>query len=68
VLDLVAILQQEGGRDDFEPQFAEPRLGEIERSCLDVTRAREELGWGVKTPLNDGIRATLDAARVEMAG
>jgi UDP-glucose 4-epimerase len=68
VLDLVAILQQEGDRDDFEPEFAEPRLGEIERSCLDVTRARQELGWGVKTSLNDGMRATLDAARVEMAG
>jgi UDP-glucose 4-epimerase len=67
VLDLVAILQQEGGRDDFEPDFAEARLGEIERSCLDVTRARDELGWEARTSLNDGIRATLDAARVEMA-
>jgi UDP-glucose 4-epimerase len=68
VLDLVAILQQEGGRGDFEPEFAEARLGEIERSCLDVTRAREELGWEARTSLNDGLRATLDAARVELAG
>jgi UDP-glucose 4-epimerase len=67
VLDLVAILQQEGGREDFEPDFAEARLGEIERSCLDVTRAREELGWEARTSLNDGMRATLDAARVELA-
>jgi UDP-glucose 4-epimerase len=67
VLDLVAILQQEGGREDFEPDFAEARLGEIERSCLDVTRARVELGWEARTSLNDGMRATLDAARVEMA-
>jgi UDP-glucose 4-epimerase len=67
VLDLVAILQQEGGREDFEPDFAEARLGEIERSCLDVTRARVELRWEARTPLNDGMRATLDAARVEMA-
>jgi UDP-glucose 4-epimerase len=67
VLDLVAILQQEGGREDFEPDFAEARLGEIERSCLDVTRARDELGWEARTSLNDGMRATLDAARVEMA-
>jgi UDP-glucose 4-epimerase len=67
VLDLVAILQQEGGRDDFEPDFAEARLGEIERSGLDVTRARDELGWEARTSLNDGIRTTLDAARVEMA-
>jgi UDP-glucose 4-epimerase len=67
VLDLVAILRREGGRDDFEPEFAEARLGEIERSCLDVSRAREELGWEAKTSLSDGIRATLDAARVELA-
>jgi UDP-glucose 4-epimerase len=67
VLDLVAILREEGGRDDFEPEFADARLGEIERSCLDVTRARIELGWEARTSLNDGIRATLDAARVELA-
>ena len=68
VLDVVAILQQEGGRDDFEPAFAEARLGEVERSCLDVTRARDELGWEAKTALAAGMRATLEAARVELAG
>jgi UDP-glucose 4-epimerase len=67
VLDLVAILQQEGGREDFEPHFEAARLGEIERSCLDVSRARDELGWEARTSLNDGMRATLDAARVELA-
>jgi UDP-glucose 4-epimerase len=67
VLDLVAILQQEGGRDDFEPEFAEARLGEIERSCLDVVRARAELDWEARTSLADGMRATLEAARVELA-
>ena len=67
VLDLVAILQQEGGRDDFEPQFEDARLGEIERSCLDVTRAREELGWEARTALATGMRATIESARVELA-
>jgi UDP-glucose 4-epimerase len=67
VLDLVAILRAESGREDFEPDFADARLGEIERSCLDVTRARDELGWEAGTSLNDGMRATLDAAKVEMA-
>jgi len=68
VLDLVQILQQEGHRDDFEPEFEAERLGEIERSCLDVTRAREQLGWSAPTSLVDGLRATLEAARVELAG
>jgi UDP-glucose 4-epimerase len=67
VLDIVAILQQEGGRGDFEPEFADARLGEIERSCLDVTRAREELGWEAQTSLAVGMRATLEAARLELA-
>jgi UDP-glucose 4-epimerase len=67
VLDIVAILRQEGQRDDFEPEFADARLGEIERSCLDVTRAREELGWEARMSLPDGLRATLEAARVELA-
>jgi UDP-glucose 4-epimerase len=67
VLDLIEILQQEGARDDFEPEFAEARLGEIERSCLDVSRAREELGWEARTSLVDGLRTTLEASRAELA-
>jgi nucleoside-diphosphate-sugar epimerase len=67
VLDLVQILQQEGDRDDFEADLAPARIGEIERSCLDVTRAREELGWTARTSLADGMRATLDAARLELS-
>jgi UDP-glucose 4-epimerase len=66
VLDLVQILQQEGHRDDFEPEFAEARMGEIERSCLDVSRAGELLGWQAATSLAEGMRATLEAARVEI--
>jgi UDP-glucose 4-epimerase len=68
VLDLVQILRQEGDRDDFEPELAPARMGEIERSCLDVTRAREELGWTARTSLAEGMRTTLDAARIELAG
>ena len=68
MLDLVEILQRAGpARGDFEPEFAEARLGEIERSCLDVSRARDVLGWEAKTSLSDGMRQTLDAAKVELA-
>jgi UDP-glucose 4-epimerase len=45
--------------DAFEPRFEEARLGEVERSCLDVSRAREELGWEAQVSLIDGLRATL---------
>jgi UDP-glucose 4-epimerase len=47
----------------FEPELAEARLGEMERSCLDVTRAREELGWQAEIELPEGLRRTVEWAR-----
>jgi nucleoside-diphosphate-sugar epimerase len=29
-----------------QPAFEPERRGEVRRSCLDVTRAKRELGWG----------------------
>ena len=60
IIDVIKQLEPEAA-DGFEPEFAPPRLGEIERSCLDVTRAREELGFVAEVSLTDGLRATLDA-------
>jgi UDP-glucose 4-epimerase len=62
VLDIVGVIKElePGAAASFEPELAPPRLGEVERSCLDVTRAREELGWVAETSLRDGMRATLD--------
>jgi UDP-glucose 4-epimerase len=37
-------------------QYAPRRTGEIERSCLDPSAARRELGWEARTPLRDGLR------------
>src|SRR3712207_9160143 len=47
VLDLVDALREAAGKadDEFVPEFADARLGEVERSCLSVARAREALGW-----------------------
>ena len=63
VLDIVAVIKElePEAAAGFEPRFAEARLGEIERSCLDVSRAREELGFEAHTGLRDGMRATLEA-------
>jgi UDP-glucose 4-epimerase len=63
VLDIVQVMKElePDAAASFEPEFAPARLGEIERSCLDVSRAREELGWEAQTSLRDGLRATLDA-------
>jgi UDP-glucose 4-epimerase len=62
VLDLVDALRELSGRSDFEPEFAPARLGEIQRSCLDVGRARAELGWSAATELLEGLRLTLEWA------
>jgi UDP-glucose 4-epimerase len=63
VLDIVEVMKElePEAAAGFDPAFAEARLGEIERSCLDVTRAREELGFEAQTTLRDGMRATLEA-------
>jgi UDP-glucose 4-epimerase len=63
VLDIVGVMKElePDAAAAFEPEFAEARLGEIQRSCLDVTRAREELGFEAQTSLKDGMRRTLDA-------
>jgi UDP-glucose 4-epimerase len=69
VLDVVAALREAGNEegDAFEPEFAPPRAGEVQRSSLDVTRARSELGFTASTSLVEGMRATLDAVRAEAA-
>ena len=61
VLELVEILGRLGGREDFEPQLAAPRPGEVQRISLDASRAEAELGWSPKTSLEDGLKLTLDA-------
>ena len=63
VLELVRILGELAGGDSFEPEFAPPRLGELERSWIDVTRAREELGWVAQVGLEEGMRRTLEWTR-----
>jgi UDP-glucose 4-epimerase len=45
---------------DVEPEFAPPRLGELQRSVLDVSLAERELGWRPERQLDDGLRATWD--------
>jgi UDP-glucose 4-epimerase len=56
VLEIARIL---GAEYDLAPA----RLGELERSHIDVTRAREELGWSAEMELESGMRRTLDWTR-----
>jgi UDP-glucose 4-epimerase len=56
VLDLLRLVGQAAGQE-LHPQFAPPRPGELQRSGLDTTRARRELGWESTTPLHKGVAA-----------
>ncbi len=57
---LIEAIRDTGGSDNaFEPEFAPARLGEIERSCLAVGKARDVLGWQSSTNVREGIAQTL---------
>jgi UDP-glucose 4-epimerase len=63
VLDLVRALSEIGHGTLASPTFAPERPGEVRRSCLDVARAREALGWEPAVELRDGLRTILDSLR-----
>ena len=60
VLELIEAIAAAGGRP-FEPEFADARLGELDRSCLAVGRASEVLGWRSQVDVREGIARTLTA-------
>jgi UDP-glucose 4-epimerase len=45
----------------LEHELAPPRPGEIARSCLDPSKARQALGWSARVPLGEGLARTLEA-------
>jgi UDP-glucose 4-epimerase len=55
------------GEGELEPEFAPARTGELQRSSLDVSRARAELGYTADTDLVSGMKPTLDWARATAA-
>ncbi len=63
VLELIDAMRDAAGlsEDEFAPEFADARLGEVERSCLAVARAREVLGWESRVDVREGVRRTLAA-------
>ena len=61
VLELMEALEDVADQDTPEPEFAPARPGEVSRSCLDVARARRELGWSPEVELRDGLRRILSA-------
>ncbi|MFI0424162.1 NAD-dependent epimerase/dehydratase family protein [Spongiactinospora sp. 9N601] len=54
VLDLVDLIGTAAGHE-VVPHHAPPRPGELQRSALDSTAARTDLGWEPKVTISDGI-------------
>jgi UDP-glucose 4-epimerase len=65
VVEVLGALRKAAGLDEgeLEPEFAPGRKGELQRSSLDVTRARAELGFTADTDLVAGMKPTLEWAR-----
>lgn len=69
VLDLIDELAPHAAHDgyNFSPTFAPERAGELRRSALDASRARESLGWQPSVGLAEGLALTLEATRLASA-
>jgi UDP-glucose 4-epimerase len=62
VIQLLTAAQAAAGTS-VEPEFWPPRLGELDRSCLECALAERELGWRPRTHLDSGLAATLASLR-----
>ena len=60
VLLLAEVIGMLSGRDDFEPQAAPRREGEVERTALDPSLSKQDLGWSAEHELERGIELTLE--------
>lgn len=51
---------------EIEPIYSEKRPGEVDRICLDSSKARRLLGWEPKVPLEEGIRRAVAFYRLAL--
>lgn len=56
-----AVAKAVGGPDD--PEFHPDRLGDLQRSCLDIGLAARVLGWRPQVELEEGVRRTVEFFR-----
>jgi UDP-glucose 4-epimerase len=44
----------------FDPSFATPRVGDVQRSSADISAARQDLGYSPNVDLKEGLRRTIE--------
>jgi UDP-glucose 4-epimerase len=57
------IAKAAGAPDD--PEFFSPRLGDLKRSCLEISLAADVLGWRPRFDIEAGVARTVDYFRSE---
>jgi nucleoside-diphosphate-sugar epimerase len=48
------------GKSEVEPQYRDPRTGDVRHSLADISKARQYLGYEPQVGLDKGLRLTLD--------
>lgn len=59
VLDLARTLARLVGRPDLEPEFHEPRRGDVPHSLADISLARDLIGYEPPASIDDALEQTL---------
>ena len=62
LLDIIAAINNALGTD-IQPEFAEPRAGDVRESLADITRARQLLGYEPSVDLTSGLQQSIDFYR-----
>jgi UDP-glucose 4-epimerase len=65
VRELHGLVAKTTGAPD-DPEFADPRPGELQAIALDAGAASRELGWSVRWQIEDGIAQTVDWLRTQI--
>ena len=57
---LLETLKQLTSHDDVQPQYAEPRKGDVRDSLADISLARSFLGYEPQIGLKEGLKLTIE--------
>jgi UDP-glucose 4-epimerase len=65
IAELARAVVRACGHDEWEIATGPAQLGDLRRSCADVRELQRATGWQPATSLDDGMRRTVDWARVD---
>jgi nucleoside-diphosphate-sugar epimerase len=58
--ELLTVLKALTGNSEVEPEYREPRAGDVRHSLADISRAQEFLDFVPKIGLSEGLQLTID--------